>query len=188
MKRNLMFAVIIAAVVVLSGMLVVHAAPAGKFLGANKCKMCHSTDKKGNQLAKWKATPHANAFTTLTTAKAKEVGVKLGVTDPSTDPKCLKCHVTGYGQTTDSGFDPKMGVQCESCHGAGEAHMKARMASMKDTKPDVRSLVPAGEIVVKPDAKVCTTCHNSQSPTFKSFNYNEQIKKVGHPDPRPKAK
>ena len=187
MNRNLMVAVIMTASVVLSGMLVAQAAPAGKFLGVSKCKMCHASDKKGNQFAKWKATPHANAFITLTTAKAKETGAKLGVPDPSTEPKCLKCHVTGYGQPTDSGFDPKMGVQCESCHGPGEAHIKARTAGMRSVKPDVRAPVPAGEIVANPDAKVCQTCHNAQSPNFKEFNFAEAVKKVIHPDPRPRT-
>ena len=185
MKRNGLFAVIIATVFALSALLVAHAA-GGKFLGVNKCKMCHSSDKKGNQFAKWQKQLHATAFTTLTTAKAKEIGAKLGVTDPSTDPKCLKCHVTGYGQPSDPGLDPKMGVQCESCHGAGETHMKARMAGMGTVKPDVRSVVPAGEIVPKPAAAVCQTCHNSQSPTFKSFNYDEMVKKIVHDDPRPR--
>ena len=180
MKRNTLFAVILACAIAMSALLVAHSA-GSTFVGANKCKMCHSSAAKGNQFGAWQKEKHANAFTVLTTPKAKEVGAKLGVTDPSTDPKCLKCHTTG------NGLDPKMGVQCESCHGAGDAHVKARMAGMKDVKPDVHGLVPAGEIVSKPGASVCQNCHNAQSPTFKSFNFATAVKSIAHPDPRPRA-
>ena len=34
-----------------------------------------------------------------------------------------------------------------------------------------------------PTEDVCRKCHNSKSPTFKSFDYDEAVKKIAHPDP-----
>jgi hypothetical protein len=43
-----------------------------------------------------------------------------------------------------------------------------------------------GETVglVKADEKTCVKCHNSESPTFKEFNFAEASKKIAHPTPK----
>src|SRR5215470_5559990 len=72
-------------------------APKAQFIGAEACKLCHSRKTVGGQFKIWKEEKHAKAFDVLASPQAKEVGAKQGVTDPQKDPKCLKCHVTGYG-------------------------------------------------------------------------------------------
>jgi hypothetical protein len=122
----------------------------------------------------------------------------MGIDDPQKSDKCLKCHVTGFGLAADllkKGFDPKLGVQCESCHGPGELHKKARLAAVGkggaedgfgDDKGKVaeRQKIPADEIISMPEQKTCLTCHNEESPTFKPFCYYERLEKVRHDDPR----
>src|SRR5690349_12825888 len=109
------------------------AAPAvNHYIGAEKCKSCHQADAAGNQYSKWHGTEHAKAYERLASVEAKEAGKKRGVEDPQKSEKCLKCHVTAFGVPAESikkGFEIKGGVQCESCHGPGEAHMKARFAA-----------------------------------------------------------
>ena len=61
--------------------------------------MCHKKDEVGKQYKIWQDSKHAKAFETLGTQAAKDAGAKLGVTDPQTDGKCLKCHSTAYGLT-----------------------------------------------------------------------------------------
>jgi hypothetical protein len=34
-----------------------------------------------------------------------------------------------------------------------------------------------------PDEKVCTGCHNAESPTFKSFDFKTALAKIAHPNP-----
>jgi hypothetical protein len=109
-----------------------------KYIGATKCKSCHSSDDAGNQYAKWSGMNHAKAWETLGTDKAKELAKAKGIADPQQSEACLKCHVTGYGLSPDhfkGKWDPKLGVQCESCHGPGDAHMKARMADAAKRDP-----------------------------------------------------
>ena len=36
-----------------------------KYVGSEKCKMCHKTEKQGNQFGIWEASAHAKAYATL---------------------------------------------------------------------------------------------------------------------------
>ena len=116
------------------------------------------------------------------------------IADAQKDDKCLKCHVTGFGLAEDQfkkGFDRTAGVQCETCHGPGEAHASARMAAAgAEEKPDpkVRKVVPEGEIQIKTGPELCLGCHNSESPSFKNFCYAERLKVIAHYDPRGERK
>ncbi len=153
-----------------------------KFVGVKSCRTCHKAAERGNQYSKWKKGPHAKAYDTLATDKAKELAAKAGVTgDPQKEPKCLKCHVTGYGKPpTAFGRKYKMedGVGCESCHGAGSDFKK---------KSIMRDLAKAKAMgLIEPDEKLCKTCHNDESPTFKPFNYKEAAEKIAHPLPKKK--
>jgi Cytochrome c554 and c-prime len=164
-------------------------AGAAKYIGADKCKNCHSTDASGNQFAAWQKAGHAKAFATLASDEAKKIAKEKGIDDPQKSDKCVKCHETAFGLPADmikKGFDATMGVQCESCHGPGEAHMKARMAAAMKAEGDTSKPqpIPAGEILSNVDEKTCATCHNSESPTFKPFCYCERVAKIAHFDPR----
>jgi len=160
---------------------------ANKYVGAAKCKNCHKADAGGNQFAAWEATPHSKAFEKLGSPEAKEAGAKLGVDDPQKSDKCLKCHVTAFGVPAEeiaSGFKPEMGVQCESCHGPGETHMKARFAAAAKAKDGEKVVVAEGEIITNPPQATCLGCHNKESPTFKSFCFVKYEPKIRHLDPR----
>lgn len=135
------------------------------YIGASKCKMCHKGASKGEVFEKWEKSPHAKAFASLK-AKGEEK-----------NPKCLECHVTGFGAA--SGYKVGAanaasfeGVQCESCHGPGSAY-KA-LSIMKDKKQSMANGL------VEPNEALCRKCHNEKSPTFKGFNYPEAIKKIDH--------
>lgn len=151
-----------------------------KFVGVKTCKTCHKAAERGDQYSKWKKGPHAKAYDTLGTAKAKELAAKAGVNgDPQKAPECLKCHVTGYGKPA-SAFGRKYriedGVGCESCHGAGSDFKK------KSIMRDKKKAMAKG--LIEPEEKVCKTCHNKQSPTFKPFDYEERAKEIAHPLPK----
>jgi len=155
-----------------------------KFVGVKTCKTCHKAAERGDQYSKWKKGPHAKAYATLATPKARELAAKAGVDgDPQKSDRCLKCHVTGYGKPANAfGRKYRMedGVGCESCHGAGSDFKKKSI--MKD-----RALAKTKGLI-EPDEKVCKTCHNKESPTFKPFKFKELAKEIAHPLPKKKSK
>ena len=73
-----------------------------KYIGADKCKVCHNKPATGDQYGKWLKDPHSQALKTLTGQKAMDYAKKNGIADPSKEAKCLKCH-----STYDS-VDPKL--------------------------------------------------------------------------------
>jgi hypothetical protein len=150
------------------------------YVGSDKCKTCHNAKDKGEAYTKWKASPHAKAYETLAGDAAKKVNK-----DAQKDAKCLKCHDTGADLAADKlakSFKKDQGVQCEACHGPGEKHVKARMASEDDSN------VTDTEIIKAPTEKTCVACHNKESPTFKGFNFAEYDKKIEHKNPTKKSK
>ena len=153
-----------------------------KYGGVATCKACHFTKKSGAQYKVWKAGPHAKAFATLQTPEAKEVGRKLGVADPATSDKCLKCHVTAFGVAAElkgPKLKQKDGVGCESCHGPGSAYKKKKI--MTDIRAGKVDRAKYG--LVKPTKETCMQCHNEESPSYKSFNFEEAVAKIAHPMP-----
>jgi hypothetical protein len=153
---------LIAAAIVCLGMsigLTVSAAD-HEFVGAAKCKMCHKI-----QSTSWMASKHAKAGDLLKPEEQK-------------NPKCTECHMTG--KTAEN-----PGVQCEACHGAGKDYMAMKV--MKD--PAAAAAAGLKAKVAKED---CVKCHAAKSPSgnpnpnFKSFNYEEAVKKGIH-EHKPKA-
>lgn len=154
-----------------------------KYMGAEKCKLCHQSESKGNQFGKWQKSQHAQAFKTLATDKAKEFATARGVAKPQEDAKCLKCHSTASiaynANLVAEGSKLKLedGVQCESCHNPGEKYWT--MTIMKD-----RDKAIANGLNASPDESVCVKCHNSESPTFTGFDFAEKKKIITHPRPK----
>jgi hypothetical protein len=110
------------------------------------CSRCHQT-----QVDQWTTTAHAHAFATLEEAHQ------------STNPECLRCHVTGYLDMpldgTVSVRDHLRNVQCEACHGKAADH--ARDGSY-------------GSVA----AANCIVCHDKEnSPDFDFATY---LPKVTH--------
>jgi len=156
-----------------------------KYIGAAKCaKMCHKGEKKGKQLELWQSRGHSRAFKTLGTDESKAIAKKMGIEkDPQKAEECLRCHVTAFGVKKEL-IEPTCtndeGVGCEACHGPGSNYRK--LAVMKDHK----KAVAAG--LVEQNEALCIRCHNEQSPTYKPFKYDEEVKKIAHPTPKKSAK
>lgn len=161
---------------------------ANKYIGADKCKSCHSAAESGDQNGSWTKTLHSHAFAALATEEAKKVAAEKGVADPATDAACVSCHVTAYGvpdEQIKKGFDRAQGIQCEACHGPGEAHMKARFAAAAKGAPAEGYVqVPADEIVASPKQDTCRQCHNEKSPSYKPFCFHEFNAKIRHLNPK----
>ena len=118
------------------------------FVGSKRCGQCHALP-----FQQWSSTPHANALESL---KEK---------DNQGEPDCLKCHTTGSGRK--DGFESLQAtpllanVGCESCHGAGRAHIQ-------NPQRKYGAINPAR----------CTSCHDVEnSPDFDYYSY---VAKVAH--------
>ena len=159
-----------------------------QYVGAEKCKNCHSAASKGDQFGVWQKQEHAKAYATLAGEKAKKIAKEKGIADPQKDKACLTCHVTAYDEPAEmkgKKFDPTLGVQCESCHGPSSKHVKARLEAEEAPEDKVVAL-PAGERGGTPSKDVCIKCHNEKSPSYKPFDYKKGIKDIQHLDPRRK--
>jgi hypothetical protein len=159
---------------------VVEEVAKGKLVGTEKCKVCHKSEKRGNQFAVWEKSAHANAYATLATDEAKAIATEKGLGDPQKEAECLICHSTQafLGEVE---LDPKgkyvadEGVGCEACHGAGSEYKSNKV--MKDVE-----LAKAAGLLI-PDQESCLNCHNEKSPTFKEFAYEERWAEIVHPKP-----
>jgi hypothetical protein len=147
-----------------------------KYVGAKNCKMCHMA--KGKAYPVWAASKHAKAFETLKTEAALKIAKEKGIADPSTDAKCVKCHSTAFGidAKLNAGITKEEGVSCETCHGAGSAYKAPAIMRNHD------ACVTNG--LINPTEKLCLKCHNSESPTFKGFNFATASAKIAHKNPK----
>jgi hypothetical protein len=150
-----------------------------EFVGAKKCSLCHKKPEQGEQYPIWEKGPHAKAYEVLGSDKAKEVGAALGIDDPQSSPKCLKCHSTAYyfteARVTDK-IEVSEAISCESCHGPGKDYMK------KDVMKDREKAIAAG--LQTPNEETCRRCHNPDSPGFESFDFIQRWEKIKHPIPK----
>ncbi|OGV15438.1 MAG: cytochrome C554 [Ignavibacteria bacterium RIFOXYA2_FULL_37_17] len=178
-KKAVLFFFILAAYLVLPTSSS-QAQPYG-YEGAQVCGMCHKTEKQGQQLKIWSGSKHAQAYKVLQSDKANEIAMKKFNKKAVDAPECLKCHASGYNvdkALVGTKFKVEDGVQCETCHGPGSGY-KA-MAVMKNKEESKKK----GLMVHDDVAKFCKTCHNSESPTFKDFKYDEMWKKIAHSVPK----
>ena len=166
--------------VLATGCLVAAGFPADPhYIGSDKCaRMCHKGEKKGRQYEIWQESKHAGAFKTLGNDQSREIAQKKGLGDPQKAPECLKCHVTAFDakkELVDSTCTYEEGVGCEACHGPGSEYRK--LSTMKN-----HELAVAAGLWEQTEA-VCVKCHNEESPTYKPFNFEEDVKKDAHPIP-----
>lgn len=193
MRTALKLFVMVAAAMSVLGTSFAETRDASNYVGPKTCGICHKSDEGGNALAKWQAGPHAKAFELLGTPEAKAAGAKVGVDNPQSSGKCLRCHSTAYNFTETAATEkikPEDGVTCESCHGPGKKYMA------KSIMEDHAKVVEAG--MVFPASKSCELCHNDQNPTWKpdryttkdgkkvGFDYDQAFAKIAHPDPKVK--
>jgi hypothetical protein len=120
------------------------------FVGEAVCQTCHQEQHKI-----WFDSRHAIAYEDL-----EDVNKAF-------DPACIKCHTVGFEQPGGF-FDMSitghlLGVQCESCHGAGRPHVEAA-----GNKPLPNSAWPR--------EKICAQCHvQKHSPGFELKTYWPRI-------------
>ena len=129
------------------------------YVGETKCAMCHKSEKSGKQAVIWEGTDHAKAYDTLGTPQAKAIAAKLGIDNPQTSGKCLKCHSTAYGFTetqVTQDVAVQEGVSCETCHGPGKDYMK--MSVMKDKTQSIANGL------VTPDEKCASNATTRNHP------------------------
>jgi excinuclease UvrABC ATPase subunit len=154
-----------------------------KYVGATTCAgSCHKSDSQGKQLDIWQNSKHSQAYKVLQTPEADAIAKEKGFTTPAVEtPACLKCHVLGKEMDPaefESTFNKEDGVQCETCHGPGSDYKK--LSIMKDKELSKQN----GLIIHTEKEEFCKSCHNSESPTFKSFNYEEAWAKIQHSKPK----
>jgi len=117
------------------------------YVGAAACGVCHPA-----QLRQWAASKHARALAALERRRQE------------LNPECIRCHVTGYGDSNGYRLGTEKGavmgnVQCEACHGFGREHRG---------KGKIRGGVPE---------TICRRCHSTEnSPTFR---YEPYLKLLG---------
>ena len=141
------------------------------YSGAAKCKMCHKSEKSGQQHPLWEQRKHSKSSAALSSDKAKELSPDTPAID---NPDCLKCHAPVEGFKDE-------GVTCEACHGPGSAYKK--MSVMKDHAEAVKNGMTdyGSEDAIK---KQCMACHENAHET--SFDFATAWEKVKHPKPEEK--
>jgi hypothetical protein len=124
------------------------AAPAGQtYVGSKACSACHF-----KQFTTWKKTKHAKEAWESVPAKYQ------------TNPDCIKCHTTGYGQPSgfkDTTATPNLaGTTCEACHGPGSEHEKTckPFLNKKTLSPEEEKAARDSIYKVLPK-NVCVSCH-----------------------------
>jgi len=117
--------------------------PSALFVGEKTCLPCHQGQHKS-----WLETAHARAYQTLVRQ------------NKSSDPGCLQCHTTGYGEAKKDLAADFQNVQCEVCHGPGDGHPEPR-----------KTLARVGQ-------EQCLKCHNTANSP--NFNYAAYLQKVRH--------
>jgi len=152
---------------------------AAKYIGSLACAECHKGPKMGYQFSKWRMSPHATAYSSLSTKRGYEIAKEMGVKgDPKTALSCLKCHTTGFNHPAGGfaeSYSVSRGVGCESCHGPGSEY------SPEAVMRDPRSAAAAG--LKKIDKKTCMACHENAH--GKPFDYEAALKVIAHPTKLP---
>jgi hypothetical protein len=152
-------------------------AQTAKYIGSDKCKICHNKPANGDAYGKWAATLHAKALKSLSNQASIDYAKKNGIADASKEPKCLKCHSTfsATDEKLHGGILATEGVSCESCHGPGSVYKAPTL--MKNRKMAME------KGLILPKKEVCLNCHNKENPFYKEFNYEVYVAKIAHPDP-----
>jgi hypothetical protein len=154
---------------------------AQNYVGAAACKSCHSNPKMGGEAYKvWSTSKHAGAFKTLMTPEADKIAAGKGLkTKAAESPECLNCHVTNDGKLAANVKPADEGVGCEQCHG-GAKDYKSKHGKGKDVKDAIAAGMQLPKVADGSAKKMCVTCHNEKSPTFKKFDLDAQWKAIAH--------
>lgn len=148
-----------------------------KFVGSARCGECHT-----KALSKWRDTPHANAFESLSTGRD---GQEHNWVPRTFDAECLSCHVTGWepqkvlrfksGYVDRQASSHLLGNGCENCHGPGSRHVELVEAGQVEP-----SLAEVRVTLEQARHKICISCHDlDNSPAFDFDTYWPQITHPG---------
>ena len=146
-------------------------------VGAQKCQICHKTEKQGQQYTIWEQSKHSKSFEALSKPEAAEKAKQAGVTTaPAESPACLKCHAPLCAKAPELKAE---GVSCEVCHGPGSAYKK--LTVMKDKDEAVKN----GLVLYGSPDKIkaqCLKCHENAHNT--TFDFDAYWAKIKHPVPK----
>jgi len=170
--KNIRILTVVFAVFALSAL---ASAQSFTYVGAAKCQICHKTEKQGQQYPIWEMSLHAKSFTALTSPQAAANAQALGVADPTTDPKCLKCHAPLADKASELKAE---GVSCEVCHGPGSAYKTLTIMKNKDEAVKNGLKLYANEDAIKTH---CLSCHENAH--GKSFDFSARWAKIKHAVP-----
>ena len=134
----------------------------GGYVGSESCAGCHE-----DAYAIWEESLHHHALETL------EMDLRDGVA-ASIDPRCVSCHVVGFGEET--GFGSRStpeetrwtqsslvaNVGCESCHGPGGDHVVSESPT---------AIERGGEYT-------CLKCHDAENDPH--FVFEERWANISH--------
>jgi len=114
-----------------------------RYVSAPSCKECHQ-----GRFAWWKTTKHSNAMASLV-AKQSQF-----------NEECVMCHNLAYecddGALSMGTLESFKNVQCESCHGPGELHVKSKGEQRMDPVPT---------------RTTCLKCHTPERSPVENFDY-----------------
>jgi hypothetical protein len=155
-----------------------------KYQGPGACSGCHTQSTGSFPLGAsqvWQHHVHSTAYQSLKREYTREIARRTrGIDDPLNDWRCVKCHTTAYGapesQIADT-YSHEDGVSCEVCHGPSSEYAEA------DHGPGVANREAMGFRILKdlPERRaVCTSCHNTASPTYVPFNLREFSRDIAH--------
>ena len=147
------------------------------YVGAQKCQICHRTEKQGQQYPLWEKSKHSQSFAALSSPGAADKAKAAGVTVPPTEcPDCLKCHAPLAAKAPELKAE---GVSCETCHGPGSEYRK--LAVMKDKDAAVK----AGLVLYGSADKIkaqCLKCHENAHGL--TFDFDASWAKIKHSIPK----
>lgn len=158
-----------------------------KALGAATCgaATCHNASEPWpnssvtqREYATWHAQdPHAKAYKTLTTSKARGITAAMGLGSPTRTKLCLDCHSYNppASQREDT-FDQTVGIGCEGCHGPASEWLGVHQAGLYFYQRNVdEGMYPTTDPVKR--AELCLGCHMGNSSKF----VNHRMFAAGHP-------
>jgi len=148
------------------------------YVGAQKCKICHQSEKQGLQFPTWEKSNHSQSFIALSSEKAQSIAKEIGLQNPAESPKCLICHAPLFEKAPEIEAE---GVTCEVCHGPGSEYKKLNI--MKDKELAIKNgLFVYGS--VEAIKNHCANCHENAHE--KSFDFASSWEKIKHPIPEKK--
>lgn len=145
------------------------------YVGASKCAICHRTEKQGEQYPLWEKSKHATSFQALSSPQAVTYAQSAGVSNPTENELCLKCHAPLFNKAPELKAE---GITCEVCHGPGSEYRKLNI--MKD-----RELAQKNGLIIYPTEaaikKQCLGCHENAH--GQAFDFASSWEKIKHPVP-----